>query len=1306
MTDQDNTSLFLIGAYRDNEVSPTHPLMSTLNELSEESVTINQITLKPLAFEHINQLIAESLHHDLEAVSTLTDLVMRKTGGNPFFVNQFLHTLYEEELLTFNSVEVSSKVSQFGWQWDIAQIEVMNITDNVVDLMIGKLKKLPKSAQQVLRLAACVGNRFDLDTLSVIYEKSPAETFQDIMPVLSEGFILPSSSLELISEEVHSSQPLIRHFHFLHDRVQQAAYSLIDEEQKKTVHLQIGRLLLKNTPTDVLEEKVFDIVGHFNHNIKLLNNQAERLRVAELFLMAGKKAKMATAYGAAVEYLSVGRECLPKKSWEISYGLTFNLFTESAEAAYLSGDFEQMEQLAQVVLQQARTLADEVKVGEIQIPAYAAQNQQLKAIKTALMFLKRLDINFPEEPTQEEVGLALQKMQVSLLGKPIPSLIDLPIMTDPKIILAMRVMGAVTPAAYHVLPGLLFLLALKQIDLSVEYGNVSESIFSYACYGFILCGVVGDINSGYQFGQLALDVLKKLGEKVFKARGIMLFNGLVRPWKEHIRETLQPLLGSYQIGLETGDLEFAAYSIHVYSYYSYFIGKPLVTLEPEIAQYTQAIGFLKQEGVLSWNNQLWQAVLNLMGRSNHRCRLIGDVYDENIQLPFHQQANDRTATHYLHLNKCILHYLFQEYAVAVENAEIAEHHLDGVIGLLAMAIFHFYDSLTRLALYPSLPQSEQEAVLTKISANQEKMANWAKHAPMNHWHKFYLVEAERSRVLGKDGEAREYYDKAIDGARANEYVNEEALAYELAGQFYLIKGNPKVAQVYLRDAHYAYQQWGALAKVKDLEERYPQFLIPKTARAISTDSTISGTRMASGSTKDGSEWLDLNSVMKAAQTLSGEIVLSRLLEKMMQIVIENAGAEKGFLLLPQKEQWFVEAEGQVDSDEVNVLQSVPLENQPIAQTIIQYVVRTRESVVLADASQEGQFTRDPYLVEQRPKSLLSVPLLNQGQLTGILYLENNLTTGAFTPERLEVLKVLSSQLAISIENALLYRTLEQQVEERTTQLAWRTEQLAKANEKITALNEQLKSDNLRMTAELDVSRQLQQMLLPKEEELKAIDRLDIAGFMEPADEVGGDYYDVQQCHGRIICGIGDVTGHGLESGVIAMMVQTLVRGLLANQETELVNFLNAINEAVYDNVHRMNGEKYLTLTLLDYKEGQITLTGQHEDLIVVRNGLVELIDTFDFGFPIGLEKNISDFVAQTQIPLNSGDVVVLYTDGITEAENSDKQLYGLERLCQVIRQNWQQTAQEIIEAVIADVRRFIGKQKVFDDITLLVLKQK
>jgi predicted ATPase len=364
--------------------------MMTLNKLREESVTINQITLKPLVFEHINQLIAESLHHNLEAVSALTDLVMRKTGGNPFFVNQFLHTLYEEDLLKFTYPAKNPKLKLWtpnnghsgvqsfsfgsGWTWDINQIETINITDNVVELMIGKLKKLPESAQQVLRLAACIGNHFDLDTLSVIYEKSASNTFQDLLPVLTEGLILPLSELKMSGDNINHSPLTINHYQFLHDRVQQAAYALIDDTQKQAVHLQIGRLLLKNTPTNILEEKIFDIVGHFNHSIGLINNQAERLEISRLNLMAGQKAKKATAYGAAVNYLTVGRKCLIEKSWNSEYDLTLSLFTEALGAAYLSGDFEQMEQLAQMVLQQTRAVSDEAKVCEIKIHAYAAQS--------------------------------------------------------------------------------------------------------------------------------------------------------------------------------------------------------------------------------------------------------------------------------------------------------------------------------------------------------------------------------------------------------------------------------------------------------------------------------------------------------------------------------------------------------------------------------------------------------------------------------------------------------------------------------------------------------------------------------------------------------------------------------------------------------------------------------------------------------------------------------------------------------------------------------------------------------------------
>jgi predicted ATPase/signal transduction histidine kinase/tRNA A-37 threonylcarbamoyl transferase component Bud32 len=1041
MLDDEIQHLLVIGAYRDNEVDGSHPFIILVSELQKANVIINTIELANLLGGDVNHLLQDSLK--CETTQPLTDLIYQKTQGNAFFTHQFLQTLYFDALLRFD-------FEQHQWRWDVEQITAQNITANVVELMANKIDKLPSKTSKALQLAACIGNQFDLPILAIIYEQDQNETLSVLRQAVAEGLIQPLDENYKHLETGDKSQ-----FKFLHDRVQQAAYALIDDDQKQAVHLQIGRLLLKNTPADALAEKVFDIVGQLNQSLELLNNQTERLKVADLNLLAGQKAKMATAYGAALNYLSVGRKCLTKKSWDRSYELTLNLFTEAAEAAYLSGDFEQMEQLAQMVLQQARTVSDEAKICEIQILAYAAQNQERKAIKIALIFLKRLGISLTEAPTPDDIRLALQKTQLSLSAKPIQSLIDLPMMTDTQKILAMRVMVAIIPAAYHVLPHLMILLVLKQVDLSLEYGNVAESSFSYVFYGVILCGVVFDIESGYQFGQLALDLLKRLDEKAIKASTIFIFRELVMPWQEHVREVLQPLLENYQTGLETGVLEYAAYSIHAYCYYSYFIGKPLVTLKQEMAQYSHTIARLKQENILKRNNLFWQVVLNLTGHSNHPCHLIGEVYDEKIQLERYQQANDKTTIHYLHLNKCILYYLFQEYAPALENAKIAEQHLEGVTGMFVVAIFHFYDSLARLALYPSLPKSEQEAVLTKVSGNQEKMTQWAHHAPMNYQHKYDLVEAERSRVLGKDDDAREFYDKAIALAHENEYLNEEALAYELAGQFYWLKGMPKVAQVYLRDAHYAYQQWGALAKVKNLETRYPQFLLPKTASTIPTNVTISATRMASTSTKSGSEWLDLNSLMKAAQTLSGEIVLSRLLEKMMRIVIENAGAETGFLLLPKQDSWFIEAQGQTDSNEVNVLHSLSIENQPIAKTIIHYVERTQENVVLNHASQEGQFTRDPHIVKQRPKSVLCAPLLNQGQLTGIFYLENDLTTGAFTPKRLEILNLLSSQIAISIENARFYAQLEEKVTQRTQTIEAQKQALATALQQLQATQAQL-----------------------------------------------------------------------------------------------------------------------------------------------------------------------------------------------------------------------------------------------------------
>jgi len=1291
MLDDEIQHLFIIGAYRDNEVDGSHPFIMAMDELQKANAVINTIELANLQSADINHLLQDSLLCFAKRTQPLTNLVYQKTQGNAFFTHQFLQTLYEEGLLRFD-------FEQHQWQWDVKQIAAQNITDNVVELMANKINKLPSSTSAALQLAACIGNQFDLPILAIIYEQAQNETLSVLQPAITEGLIQP------LDENYKRLDTLVKsQFKFLHDRVQQAAYALINDERKQAVHLQIGRLLLKNTPTDALAEKVFEVVGHFNQSIELLNNQSERLKVAQLNLMAGQRAKMATAYGATVNYLTVGRSCLTDSSWESEYDLTLALYESAADAAYLIGDFYQQEQLVEIVLNNAKSLLDKLKAYEIKIVSYFAQSQCLEAVKVKLSILNLLGINFPEEPSSSDVQLALAETQSNLGDKSIEDLINLPEMTDPDKLLAMRVLSrGYAPVLFNV-PKLAHLMACEQVNLSIKYGNTPASVVGYNMYGIFLCQDVGDIEAGFRFGELSVRMLKQYNVKEFQARVLMYVNFCIRYWKRHLKETLQPFREAYQVALEVGDLEFASYNVVDCSMYSLFSGKELPMLEQEMALTSLALKQIKQEYPFYVHAIYQQTVLNLMDRNDSvdfpPCRLIGDVYNEEIMLPRYQEANDDYSIFCLYSNKLFLCYLFHEYQSAFEYATVAEPLLHLTEGAYLMPLFVFHDSLARLAVYPDADQSDKESLLKTVTANQEQMQDWAKHAPMNFQHKYDLVEAERSRVLGKDGDAREFYDKAIAKAHENEYLSEEALAYELAGQFYLVKGNSKVAQVYLRDAHYAYQQWGALAKVQDLEAKYPQLL---TARELKMpESTIKSTTvMASVSTQlQTSTLLDLDSVTKAAQTLAGEIVLSTLLEKMMHTLIENAGAERGLLILDKEGQWVIEAEGTFDVNEVTVLQSLPLENRlPFA--IVNYVARSHEPVVLANAMQEGIYTKDSYIRQHQLKSVLCSPILHQGQLIGLLYLENNLTEGAFTPARLKIVDMLSSQAAISLENALLYRTLEHKVEQRTRQLA-------DANQEITALNERLKEENLRMSAELDVAKQLQQMVLPKESELQQIEGLDIAGFMEPADEVGGDYYEVLNHDGHIKIGIGDVTGHGLESGVVMLMVQTTVRALLLAGINNPETFLNVVNRTIYHNAQRMETDKNLTLSLLDYQAGTLQLTGQHEDVLLVRkSGKIERIDTFDLGFMIGVESDIADFVSHKEIDLQLGDGIVLYTDGITEARNLDKKMYGLERLCEVISCHWHLTAQEIQQAIITDVKQYIDTQKVYDDITLLVLKQK
>ncbi|MBD2181171.1 AAA family ATPase [Planktothrix sp. FACHB-1375] len=1014
-TDIDMQYLYLIGAYRDNEVSTTHPLMMTLEDLRKQGATINQITLEPLGLQDINQLLADTLHSDTVTSLPLAELVIRKTRGNPFFVNEFLKTLYSENLIAFNLPHAGNQRGY--WRWDITEIERLGITDNVVDLMVDKLKKLPNYTQDVLRLAACIGTQFELNTLAIICGKAMREIFFSLVVAMQSGLILPKSEL--------NEQLLIPNYQFLHDRVQQAAYALIGEAQKTAVHLQIGRLLLQNTVPEALSEKIFEIVDHLNIGAELVLDRQERNEIAKLNLMAGQKALAATAYEAALKYCYAGIKFLSVDSWRSCYELTLALYDRAAEAAYLYRDFEQMEKLGETVLQQASALLDKVKVYELKIQVAISQNELVKAIEIGLFVVEMLGVKLSPLPKDGSEVAQLPRLE---------DLESIPVLTDANKLAAMRIFMNIAAASFIANPTVFVQVILTAVNLCIEHGHSALAPFAYVDYGMILAGPMGNLEAGYYSGLLALKLLEQFDCREIESKVYAPFNGFIRHWKEPARATVKSLLEGVESGLDTGDIEYASYSANHYCSHIFWIGENLEIVDNKQANYLALFQKLKQNLTVNHIKIFHELTLKLRSINNNKFQLVGSSFNEVEMLPYLLKVKDGTAVFFTYVTKAILCYLFKDYSQAIKNADLALEYAGASQGLMFFSAHNFYYSLALLAEYTNKEPAEQQIFLCQVESNQEKMRHWADNAPTNYQHKYELVEAEKARVLGNTLTAMKMYDRAIAGAKENEYINEEALALELAAQFYLALGREKIGQTYMQDAHYAYTQWGAIAKVKDLEEKYPQLL---NASGLSPlNSTYLADSRISTSTNSSSN-LDLETVMKASQALSQEIELDKLLVKLMKILIENAGAEKGYLILENKGKLLIEASGTVDSDNISVLHSLPIENRlPVG--LINYVARLHESVVLNDATREGNFINEPYIKQHQPKSILCAPVLNRGQLTGIIYLENNLIMGAFTSDRSELLRLLSGQAAISITNAKLYaevKASEKQLRENESRLA-------------------------------------------------------------------------------------------------------------------------------------------------------------------------------------------------------------------------------------------------------------------------------
>lgn len=1057
MTAPENRSLLVICAYRDNEVTGGHPVQVTLDNIRGDGGTVSHVALRPLRLLDVQQITADTLTCSLETATPLAELVFTKTAGNPFFIGELLKSLYTAHLLSFEE-------RTGEWRWDVAHIRARNITDNVVELMVDRMQKLGAETQEVLKLAACLGNQFNLRTLATVHEKPVQEIARNLWPALREELVLPlSDTYKLVDLTVQEldGETLVE-YKFAHDKIQQAAYSLISEADRQAVHWRVGQLLLHSTPRVEQGSRIFAIVNHLNLGRESIQHDSEQSELATLNLQAGKRAKVAAAYEPAFRYLQTGMELLAQDAWERQYDLALTLHVEAAEVAYLGGDFQQMNHLTAIALQRAKTLLDKIKAYEVMLHSYSAQNKLVEGVKTGLQVLAILGERFPSEPNQADILHGLEKTQQTLAGRRVEELIHLPVMTDPYAIAAIRILAGMIHLSFAAFPRLFPLIVFRMVHLSVIHGNAPLSAHAYATYGIILCAA-GEIEAGYQFGSLASHLVERLNVRELKASVTYMVQTFIRHWKEHLSLTLQPLLEGYQTGLETGDLMFGALDVQGYCFQSYWLGTELTELEREMKKYSEIMHRLKQDPALNINEIYRQVVLNLLDRSADPCLLIGESYNEEEALLLRLRANDANTMCFIYSSKLVLSYLFHKYSQAVEYAEIAEKYLEGLLGTAAIPGFHLYDSLARLAVFSEAREAERETILEKVTANQRKMNLWAQHAPMNYLHKFHLVEAERARVAGNDRDAREFYDLAIDLAREHGFVHEEALANELAANFYLARGQTRLAYYYLREAHYAYTRWGATAKVKDMDLRYPKFW---TSADMNFSRNLASTT-SSNTEHYSSSAFDFTSVIKASQAISREIVLDQLLTSLMKILIENTGAQRGLLLLEREGHLVIEAEGALAGDAVTLWQSVPVETSAdIPLAIIHYVERTKESVVLSEAMQEPVFANDPYFIKRRPKSILCVPLIKQGKLIGIVYLENNLTTGAFTADRLAIVNVLAAEAVISIENARLYQSLEKagerltnyskilehEVEERTRELQEKNRELEIANQQVLEAN--------------------------------------------------------------------------------------------------------------------------------------------------------------------------------------------------------------------------------------------------------------
>jgi predicted ATPase/signal transduction histidine kinase len=1059
--DPDNHHVLLVGAWRDTEVSSTHPLAIAIEELRVTGTPIREIRLTPLSPEEVARMVRESTGADTGRALELGQLIHARTGGNPFSIREFLRFLHDQNLLRFDAP--SSR-----WTWDIAQIEAREIPSDVAALMAEELRRLPQETTDLLQMAACLGVVFSFRDLSVVHGAKPEQIASILWSAIEQGFVLPLSKDYVLLDPqggMALPQDLDVSFRFLHDRVRQTAYSLLPETERAERHTQLGLRLLEDArAAGMIEERAFAILPHLAHAPHRIGPDELRLELADIHLRAGRRAKASGAYRTACELFRAGAGLLPPTAWKTEHERTFTLQMELAEANYLSGDFTSAASGFATLLDHARDAHQKATILAMQATLASLNSQHVEAMRLGLEGLKLLGVEIPSSSDPNAIGAELGAVAERIAGRSPEDLVGLPRMTDPNVELALGLLASIAASAYMADQALFALVVLRIVRLSLQHGNSRLSAFGYVIYGILLAAALDNPDVGRRFGQLAVELSARFRDPMLHARVRYLRAGLIDHWTRSARSGVAELTEAYKGLMESGDWIYAGHCLIVRLWRRVAVGDPLAEIIAENRRFIELLETKKDTDSMHMFMSAHQTLLALTG---------GD--EPALPLP---QTMGNTARAYQALASVERLYLMQQPGEALVKAQEVVPLLPFISGLFHVATHAFYHALSAAAVYAAASKPRQNELLPVMEQHRAFLEKCAGRVPENFSAHHLLVSAESLRVTGKESQAMAAYEEAIAAARKTGFLGVEALACELAFRFFAAQERRPLASAYLLEALYAYERWGASSKARLLAAEQSTLLLSHgsalrrwdgKSRHSSTNTGTTPTERGSthASSQTGSESfgeaLDMASAMKASQAISSEILFPQLVANLIHVVMESAGAQRGVLVLRRGSDFIVEASGEVGRRDAPLEPSRPLaESTIVCHAIVEQVLRSGTHVLIDDASTLEPYSNEGYVIRNQVRSVLCAPIRHRGQVLGLFYLENNLTTGAFNTSRLKVLGMLSTQASISIENAELYRrledyshTLEDRVADRTAELHNKNSELHRALETLKAMQAQI-----------------------------------------------------------------------------------------------------------------------------------------------------------------------------------------------------------------------------------------------------------